>query len=211
MKRKFIINKSFSINSADEFRDYAHNLMKNAHGDDYSEEVTNKVVDDLLDNNPGADYGELIGRLTSGFSNDESYAVYTDSTCKELMHKGTQDDCQDWIDDNIDSVLRNYPNYVIEKVENKSFSSEYLDQLKKGLNDRKKYYDDLKKSLKGSTSEFDKTRLELASNSVLEAELYIKKQEVKDKYESELANIDNQLSKLRLQWQELHKKVAEAK
>lgn len=68
MKRKFIINKSFSINSADDFRDYAHNIMKQAHGDEYSEETTNKVVDDLLNDNPNADYGELIGRLTSGFS-----------------------------------------------------------------------------------------------------------------------------------------------
>lgn len=67
MKRKFIINKSFSINSADDFRDYAHNIMKQAHGDEYSEETTNKVVDDLLNDNPNADYGELIGRLTSGF------------------------------------------------------------------------------------------------------------------------------------------------
>lgn len=67
MKRKFIINKTFSINSAEDFRDYAHTIMKQAHGDEYSEETTNKVVDDLLNDNPNADYGELIGRLTSGF------------------------------------------------------------------------------------------------------------------------------------------------
>jgi hypothetical protein len=66
-QRRFVINKSFSVNSDKEFREYAHNVMKNAHGDDYSEEVTNKVVDDLLKDNPTADYGELIGRLVSGF------------------------------------------------------------------------------------------------------------------------------------------------
>lgn len=69
MKRKFIINKAFSINSDEDFRNYAHNLMKNAHGDEYSEDTTNKVVDDLIKNNPAADYGELIGRLVSGFGN----------------------------------------------------------------------------------------------------------------------------------------------
>lgn len=61
------MSRSFSeIKSDDEFRKYAHNVMKEAHGDEYSEEITNKVVDDLLKNNKGADYGELIGRLTSG-------------------------------------------------------------------------------------------------------------------------------------------------
>jgi len=62
-------SKKFSnneITTEEEFREYAHNVMKNAHGDNYSEEVTNKVVDDLIKDNPDADYGELIGRLTSG-------------------------------------------------------------------------------------------------------------------------------------------------
>lgn len=63
-------NRTFSkIKSDDEFREYAHNVMKEAHGDSYSKEVTDKVVDGLLKNNEGADYGELIGRLTSGFGN----------------------------------------------------------------------------------------------------------------------------------------------
>lgn len=54
------------IKSDDEFRKYAHTIMKEAHGDNYSEDITNKVVDDLLDDNPNSDYGELVGRLTSG-------------------------------------------------------------------------------------------------------------------------------------------------
>lgn len=62
--RLFSDNK---ISSDGEFRDYAHNVMKQAHKDNYSKEITDKVVDDLLKNNPDADYGELVGRLTSGF------------------------------------------------------------------------------------------------------------------------------------------------
>lgn len=62
--RLFSDNK---ISSDKEFRDYAHNVMKQAHKDNYSEETTDKVVDDLLKDNPDADYGELVGRLTSGF------------------------------------------------------------------------------------------------------------------------------------------------
>jgi hypothetical protein len=61
--------KSEEIKSESEFRAYAHKLMKNAHGDNYSEEKTNKVVDDLISNNKDADFGELIGRLKSGLGN----------------------------------------------------------------------------------------------------------------------------------------------
>lgn len=62
-QRKFSESK---ITSEEEFREYAHKVMRNAHGNDYSEETTNKVVDDLIKDNPDADFGELIGRLTSG-------------------------------------------------------------------------------------------------------------------------------------------------
>jgi len=68
-------DKKFSeIKSEDEFRKYAHTVMKQAHGDEYSEETTNKVVDDLIKDNPNADWGELIGRLTSGFG-DKSFSL----------------------------------------------------------------------------------------------------------------------------------------
>lgn len=66
----FSITKIFSeVKSDDDFRSYAHNLMKEAHKDNYSEETTNKVVDDLLSKHTGSDYGELIGRLKSGLGN----------------------------------------------------------------------------------------------------------------------------------------------
>lgn len=59
--------RSFStITNADDFRKYAHKVMQNAQGDNYSPEVTDKVVDDLIADNPNADFGELISRLTSG-------------------------------------------------------------------------------------------------------------------------------------------------
>lgn len=66
-RKSFRLFSDNKISSDEEFRDYAHNVMEQAHKDNYSEEVTNKVVDDLLKNNPDADYGELVGRLTSGF------------------------------------------------------------------------------------------------------------------------------------------------
>lgn len=66
---EFSKTKRFSEITSDEaFRKYAHAVMENAHGDNYSEEITNKVVDDLLAT-PHESYGELIGRLTSGLGN----------------------------------------------------------------------------------------------------------------------------------------------
>jgi hypothetical protein len=65
-KIKMLKLKRFSvIKSDDEFRSYAHATMKESFGDEYSEELTNKVVDDLLADNKDANYGELIGRLNS--------------------------------------------------------------------------------------------------------------------------------------------------
>lgn len=62
------------ITSDEQFRDYAHNLMKGAHKDNYDEAKTDKVVNDLLENaGDKRDYGELIGRLRSGLGN-KSYS-----------------------------------------------------------------------------------------------------------------------------------------
>lgn len=67
--KKFSRSKLFSeITTDEQFRDYAHTVMKNAHGSNYSEGVTNKVVDDLLESDHES-YGELVGRLTSGLGN----------------------------------------------------------------------------------------------------------------------------------------------
>ena len=81
-KSKKDFGKNPDITNEKSFRDYAHNIMKNAHGDDYSEEFTDKVVDDLIRDNPDASWGELIGRLTSGLGNkgknfsEESDIIY---------------------------------------------------------------------------------------------------------------------------------------
>lgn len=66
VKRVSSLKRFSKIKSDDEFRKYAHIVMKNAHKDSYSKELTDKVVDDLLKKYRGSSYGELIGRLTSG-------------------------------------------------------------------------------------------------------------------------------------------------
>lgn len=61
------VNRTFSagdIENDQQFRSYAHNIMMQAHGENYSEEKTNKVVDGILrDHKKGRNYGELVGIL----------------------------------------------------------------------------------------------------------------------------------------------------
>lgn len=49
------------------FREYAENVLKQAHGDDYDEKIANKVINGLIDKvGKDGDWGQAIGRLTSG-------------------------------------------------------------------------------------------------------------------------------------------------
>jgi hypothetical protein len=48
------------------FREYAENVLKQAHGDDYDEKIGNKVIDGIIGKVKDNNWGEAIGRLTSG-------------------------------------------------------------------------------------------------------------------------------------------------
>lgn len=48
------------------FREYAENVLKQAHGDDYDEKIGNKVIDGIISKVKDNNWGEAIGRLTSG-------------------------------------------------------------------------------------------------------------------------------------------------
>jgi len=50
------------INSPEKFKEYAHESMKTIHGDNYDEELTNKVSDGLISKH-GENYGAMIGTL----------------------------------------------------------------------------------------------------------------------------------------------------
>jgi len=55
------------ITNKEEFSSYVHNLMKNAHGDNYSEDVTNKTIEGIIKDHPEEDWGNLIGRIKNSF------------------------------------------------------------------------------------------------------------------------------------------------
>jgi hypothetical protein len=54
------------IKSDKEFEDYAMDVLKKAHPDDFDEGIAKKVVSGLKDKY-GDDYGAMVGALTSGF------------------------------------------------------------------------------------------------------------------------------------------------
>lgn len=60
-----VINEA-KIGSDAEFKDYAENVLKQAHGDNYDQEIADKTISDLLEKY-GEDYGASVGALTSNF------------------------------------------------------------------------------------------------------------------------------------------------
>jgi hypothetical protein len=61
---RIFTNVIFSeIKSPEQFRDYAHNLMANAHKSNYNPKITDKVANGILRNSK--DYGEAVGKLKS--------------------------------------------------------------------------------------------------------------------------------------------------
>lgn len=111
--------KSFSDSFKDEseMRDAVHNKMKIAHGDNYSEEVTNQVIDGILKDNPDAGLGEVFGRATSkvfsGKSKKFSIGDITESE-RNLM------EAQRLIRGLSDETALELCNNVIDAIESKS-------------------------------------------------------------------------------------------
>jgi len=48
------------------FREYATNLLKTAHPDDFDQKIADKVIDGIISKVEDDNWGEAIGRLTSG-------------------------------------------------------------------------------------------------------------------------------------------------
>ena len=55
------------IKSDEQFKEYAMNILKKAHPDDFNEEEASKTIEDLLKDHNG-DYGAAIGALNNGLT-----------------------------------------------------------------------------------------------------------------------------------------------
>ena len=58
------------IKTEDEFKEYAENLLKKAHGDDYDEAKAKETIDGILKKADG-DFGAAVGMITSGLSEEK--------------------------------------------------------------------------------------------------------------------------------------------
>jgi hypothetical protein len=59
--------KEAEVTDEKTFREYAENVLKKAHGDDYDEDIAKKVIDGIVSKvGKDGDWGQAIGRLTSG-------------------------------------------------------------------------------------------------------------------------------------------------
>tara|TARA_B110000503_G_scaffold142671_1_gene240290 strand:- start:117 stop:731 length:615 start_codon:yes stop_codon:yes gene_type:complete len=60
-----IINEK-DVTDEKSFRAYAESVLKKAHPDDYDEKIANKVIDGIASKVKDDNWGEAVGRLTSG-------------------------------------------------------------------------------------------------------------------------------------------------
>lgn len=63
--------KNTPVNEADvtdekSFREYAESVLKKAHGDEYDQAIADKVIDGIVSKVEDNNWGEAVGRLTSG-------------------------------------------------------------------------------------------------------------------------------------------------
>lgn len=54
------------ITSEKQFREWAETVLKKAHGDNYDQSIADKTIKDLSGDVKDGDWGEAVGRLSSG-------------------------------------------------------------------------------------------------------------------------------------------------
>lgn len=76
---KQVINESLNegfvfegtVDSADDFRDFAYKKLKSVFGDEYDEDIADKSIEDLIDDKKDdEDWGVVIGRLTANMGGE---------------------------------------------------------------------------------------------------------------------------------------------
>ena len=69
------VNEETEIKSEKEFRDYAKNMCKEAHGDDFDEDKCKETIDKFLEDNKELvdeeKWGEIVGMWNKGFAKED--------------------------------------------------------------------------------------------------------------------------------------------
>ena len=67
LKKKSVNEKDDEVKDEKSFKEYAENVLKKAHGDDYDQDIADKVINGIISKmGDSKDWGQAIGRLTSG-------------------------------------------------------------------------------------------------------------------------------------------------
>jgi len=67
LKKKSVNEKDDEVKDEKSFKEYAKNVLKKAHGDDYDQDIADKVINGIISKmGDSKDWGQAIGRLTSG-------------------------------------------------------------------------------------------------------------------------------------------------
>lgn len=69
------LNEEKEIKNEKEFRDYATNMCKEAHGDDFDEDKCKETIDGFLEDNKDLvekdEWGEIVGKWNEGFTKED--------------------------------------------------------------------------------------------------------------------------------------------
>jgi hypothetical protein len=60
------VNEEDKVTDEKSFREYATEVLKTAHKDDFDQKIADKVINDLAKEVKDGDWGAAVGRLTSG-------------------------------------------------------------------------------------------------------------------------------------------------
>lgn len=78
------LNEGKEINNEKEFRSWGETVLKKAFGDDYDEKKAKSTLDGLVKDVEGDEWGEAVGRLTSGLGEDVNESAGEDFDTKGM-------------------------------------------------------------------------------------------------------------------------------
>lgn len=138
---RIFTNVIFSeIKSPEQFKDYAHNLMANAHKDHYDPKKTDKVASGILKNSK--DYGEAVGKLKSSLKHYSDFNDIIKSFADtDKSDDQSDDDSEDKIKEEEEELKRKAAELEKRKTDLKAKRQEEADPKDKDAKDQEQATD----------------------------------------------------------------------
>ena len=161
IKNEKIIIKESEITTEEQFREWAETVLRNAHGDNFDQDIFEKVVTDLMDKYDG-DYGAMVGALSSGLgesdviNEDTNFEQWALTTSKQLGVDIPKNELQKVIksvNKSTDHIFMKMEMFL-ELINNKLNMSENVDEnYNKEIEKLKKTFSNTLKNLNGTLIE----------------------------------------------------------